>query len=138
MFSPYRLSFRVIGAAAPGVPPNESDEQFGSRSNRAVAARRPDIVTAQVPVPAQSPDHPANVAHPPGDARRTTLSPSSKSLSHALEVVLHMMPRGSLVTTPAPSPRSPTLSSSRVWYRCLIAATSPLLMRERCPMTFAN
>ena len=59
------------------------------------------MVTAQEPVPLQSPDHPANSEPASAEAVRVTLVSTAKSW---LQVEPQLMPLGELVTVPLPAP----------------------------------
>jgi hypothetical protein len=65
------------------------------------------MVSTQVEVPEQGPDHPANAEPEPGEALSVTVDPGAKS---ALQAEPHEMPAGLLLTGPLPVPDFETVS----------------------------
>jgi hypothetical protein len=63
------------------------------------------MVTAQDAVPEQTPDQPAKVEPPTGDAVKVTSAPTVK---FPVQVAPQVMPAGLEVTVPAPEPASDT------------------------------
>src|SRR5947208_12076322 len=65
------------------------------------------IVTWQLPVPEQAPDHPLNVTPAAGEAVSVTGAPTAKAAEH---VPGQLMPAGEDVTVPLPVPVLLTVS----------------------------
>ena len=77
-------------------------------SKVAVTAAAAFIVTTQLPAPVQAPDQPAKTALGAGVAVRVTTVPSSNSAEHSNAMSEQLIPAGSLITEPDPSPASTT------------------------------
>ena len=113
------------------VPDRLTVRVTGSNENVAVTDLACVMVTVQVPVPEQSPDHPVKPEPVAGVAVRVTLVP----LANACEQVEpQLSPAGLEVTLPEPDPDLETLKVSGTPVKVAIAAFALSMVRTQSPL----
>jgi len=104
-----------VTSPAPVPPSDTVSWRVATGSNRAVTPCGPDIVTWQLPVPLQAPDHPANPLPAAAVATSCTLLPSPKVALHdplvPTPVLTQLTPAGTEDTVPPPVPVGVTVSN---------------------------